>query len=106
LCIKRLEEEIKVRDELIVAVQSCMLNEIGHCTTLYCTEDKPCRDCKDRRHILELIDNPGHTAKCEGCGKDYEPEEPSEPWTAVDMFCNRYCSPECRKRAVSDKDEV
>ena len=59
LCIQQLNKEIKVRDELIVAVQSLMLNEIGHCSVDYCTEDKPCQDCKDRRHILGLIENPG-----------------------------------------------
>ena len=58
LCIQQLEKEIKIRDELIVAVKSLMLNEIGHCVEDYCTEDNPCRDCKDRRHILDLIDNP------------------------------------------------
>lgn len=58
LCIKQLEEEIKIRDELIILVQNLMLNEIGHCTMEGCTEECPCRDCKDRRHILELIDNP------------------------------------------------
>lgn len=58
LCIQQLNEEIKIRDELILAVQSLMLNEIGHCLVSYCKEDNPCRDCKDRKHILDLIDNP------------------------------------------------
>ena len=57
LCIQQLEAEIKVRDEFILAVQSLILNEIGHCTAVGCTEENPCRDCKDRRHILELIEN-------------------------------------------------
>ncbi|MCK5016951.1 MAG: hypothetical protein KAS32_07745 [Candidatus Peribacteraceae bacterium] len=57
-CIQQLNEEIKVRDELILAVQSLMLNEIGHCRAVGCKEECPCRDCKERRHILELIDNP------------------------------------------------
>lgn len=61
LCIKQLNEEIKIRDELIFAVQCLMLNEIGHCIVDYCTEENPCRDCKDRRHILDLIDNPQAT---------------------------------------------
>ena len=56
LCIQQLEKELKVRDEFIVAVQSLMLNEVGHCG---CTEENPCRDCIDRRHILDLIENPG-----------------------------------------------
>ena len=59
LCIQQLKWEIRVRDELILAVQSLMLNEIGHCTVAGCTEENPCRDCKFRRHILDLIDNPG-----------------------------------------------
>ena len=58
LCIQQLNEEIKVRDKFIVAVQNLMLNEIGHCIAGGCTEESPCRDCKDRKHILELIDNP------------------------------------------------
>jgi len=57
-CIQQLNEEIKVRDEFILAVQSLMLNELGHCAIVGCTEEHPCRDCKDRRHILDLIDNP------------------------------------------------
>jgi len=57
-CIQQLNEEIKVRDEFVLAVQSLMFNEIGHCTIVGCTKDVPCRDCKDRRHILELIDEP------------------------------------------------
>lgn len=55
-CIQQLNKEIEVRDELILAVQSLMLNEIGHCKV--CTKDNPCRDCKDRKHILDLIENP------------------------------------------------
>ena len=55
-CIQHLKEEIKVRDKLILAVQSLMLNEIGHCSIAGCTEEHPCRDCKDRRRILEMID--------------------------------------------------
>lgn len=58
LCIKQLEEELKIRDKFTVAVQSLMLNEIGCCTAVGCTEENPCRNCKDRRHILDLIDNP------------------------------------------------
>lgn len=58
LVIKQLEWEIRVRDELIVATQSHLLNMIGHCTAVGCIEEEPCRDCKDRRHILDLIDNP------------------------------------------------
>ncbi|KKL91760.1 hypothetical protein LCGC14_1891450 [marine sediment metagenome] len=57
LCIQQLNKEIKTRDELVVAVQSLMLNEIGYCTAVGCNEENPCRDCKDRRHILELIEN-------------------------------------------------
>lgn len=56
--IQQLEWEIKVRDGLVVSVQSHLLNMIGHCETVGCTEEEPCRDCKDRRHILDLIDNP------------------------------------------------
>ncbi len=52
-CIQQLEEEIKVRDKFVVAVQSLMLNEVGYCG---CTENDPCRDCKGRRRILEMID--------------------------------------------------
>lgn len=51
--IKQLESEISVRDRLIVAVRSHFTNMIGHCT---CTVDSPCRDCKAREHILELLD--------------------------------------------------
>lgn len=58
LCIKQLDEEIKIRDKFILAVQSLMLNELGHCIVVGCTEECPCRGCKDRRHILDLIDNP------------------------------------------------
>ena len=56
LCIQQLNDEIKKRDELIVAIQSLMLNEIGHCSVVGCTEENPCRDCKARRHILDLIE--------------------------------------------------
>ena len=56
LCIRQLEEEIRVRDKIIIAVQSLMLTEIGYCVLVGCTEERPCRDCKHRRHILELID--------------------------------------------------
>ena len=59
LCIKQLNEEIKTMDKFILAVQSLMLNEIGHCTAVGCTEEYPCRDCKGRRRILDLIENPG-----------------------------------------------
>jgi len=55
-CIQRLNEEIKVRDKFVVAVQSLMLNEVGCCTIVGCTESDPCRNCKDRRRILEMID--------------------------------------------------
>lgn len=57
LCIQQLKEEIKVRDKFIVAVQSLMLNEIGHCAAGGCTEEQPCRDCIARRHIIDLIEN-------------------------------------------------
>ena len=53
--IKQLEQEIQARNELLVAVQSLMSNEIGHCIIGGCEEDSPCRDCKDRKHILDLI---------------------------------------------------
>ena len=56
LCIQQLNEEIKVRDKFVVAVQSLMLNEVGYCRVVECTEEDPCRDCKDRRRILEMID--------------------------------------------------
>jgi hypothetical protein len=59
LCIQQLNEEIKTRDKLIVAVQSLMLNELGYCMAVGCNEENPCRDCFDRRHILDLIENPG-----------------------------------------------
>lgn len=55
-CIQQLKEEIKVRDKFIVAVQSLMLNEVGYCKCTGCTESDPCRDCKGRRRILEMID--------------------------------------------------
>ena len=52
--IKQLEQEIQARNELVVAVQSLMSNEIGHCIIAGCEEESPCRDCKDRRRILDL----------------------------------------------------
>lgn len=55
--IKDLESELKRIDKFIVAVQSCLLNDIGYCTAIGCTEDCPCRPCKDKKHILEMIDN-------------------------------------------------
>ena len=58
LIIKSLEDELKIRDEFIVAVQSCLLNDIGHCSMVGCTEDFPCRSCSDKRRILDMIDNP------------------------------------------------
>ena len=53
----------KVRDEFIIAVQDLMLEEISHCHIRqvhmeYCTEDEPCPECKERRRILDMIDNP------------------------------------------------
>ncbi|KKL71657.1 hypothetical protein LCGC14_2092660 [marine sediment metagenome] len=56
LIIKSLEDELKIRDELIVAVQSCLLNDLGHCCAIDCFEDSPCKACKDKRHILDMID--------------------------------------------------
>ena len=53
--IKQLEQEIQARNELVVAVQSLMSNEIGHCTVIRCEEDSPCLYCKDRKRILDLI---------------------------------------------------
>ena len=52
--IKQLEQEIQARNELLLAVQSLMSNEIGHYIIAGCEEESPCRDCKDRRRILDL----------------------------------------------------
>lgn len=58
LIIKSLEDELKIRDEFIVAVQSCLLNDLGHCRSIDCFKDKPCRSCSDKKNILDMIDNP------------------------------------------------
>ena len=58
LIIKSLEDELKIRDEFIVAVQSCLLNDLGHCRAIDCFKDKPCRSCADKKNILDMVDNP------------------------------------------------